>query len=102
MLRNADKDLQRSVENSAYYQGYKLLWVMMLLLKGKKIPIGFLTEWQFRNYTYNIVDFVTDTKNLEFLLDFDSESSEAFFNCIVYLFSEKPRKYLQNLDGYQL
>lgn len=44
MLRNADKDRKYEIEKSAFYIGYKLLWIIQLFLKGKKFPQGNLEE----------------------------------------------------------
>ena len=97
-MRNADKNRKYEIEQSSFYIGYKLLWILSLFLKGKKFPQGDLQESQFRAHVLNIVDFVTDEQTLAMLLDFDAE---AFFQTVIYLFSEKPWHYIVNCSkGY--
>ena len=98
-MRNADKNRKYEIEQSSFYIGYKLLWILSLFLKGKKFPQGDLQESQFRAHVLNIVDFVTDEQTLAMLLDFDAE---AFFQTVIYLFSEKPWHYIVNCSkGYK-
>jgi len=91
LLKNADKHRKYQIEQSSFYIGYKLLWILSLFLKGKKFPQGDLIEPQFRSHVFNIVDFVTDEQTLALLLDFDAE---AFFQTVIYLFSGKPWHYI--------
>lgn len=93
LLRNVDKNRKYEIEQSSFYIGYKLLWILSLFLKGKKFPSGDLSEGQFKVHVFNIVDFVTDENTLALLLDFDPE---AFFQTVIYLFSGKPWHFLVN------
>ena len=98
LLRSADKTRKYEIEQSSFYIGYKLLWILSLFLKGKKFPQGDLIEAQFRAHVFNIVDFVTDEQTLALLLDFDPE---ALFKTIIYLFSDKPWHYIVRCNkGY--
>ena len=76
LLPNADKNMKYEIEQSSFYIGYKLLWIMSLFLKGKKFPSGELDENQYRAHVLNIIDFVTDEQALSLMIDFDAE---AFF-----------------------
>ena len=60
LLRNADKSRKYEIEQSYFYIGYKLLWILSLFLKGKKFPSGELDASQYNSHVLNIVDFVTD------------------------------------------
>ena len=93
MLQSADKNRKYEIEQSHFYVGYKLLWILSLFLKGKKFPSGELDEAQFLAHTFNIVDFVTNDQTLAQLLDFDSS---AFFQTVELLFSGKAWHYLVN------
>ena len=93
LLQTADKNRKYEIEQSAFYIGYKLLWILSLFLKGKKFPSGELDETQFVAHTFNIVDFVTNDETLAQLLDFDSA---AFFQTVELLFSGKPWQFLVN------
>ena len=44
LLRSADKNRKYEIEQSSFYIGYKLLWILSLFLKGKKFPQGDLME----------------------------------------------------------
>ena len=74
MLRHANKGRKDEIQHSAYYVGYRLLWILGLFLKGRKFPTGKLEATQYKLQVFNIVDFVTDHENLAALLDFDSDS----------------------------
>jgi hypothetical protein len=76
LLQSADKNRKYEIEQSSFYIGYKLLWILNLFLNGKKFPSGQLDDSQFKAHTFNIVDFVTNDETLALLLDFDPE---AFF-----------------------
>ena len=91
LLRSADKNRKYEIEQSSFYIGYKLLWILSLFLKGKKFPQGDLMESQFRAHVFNIVDFVTDEQTLALLLDFDAE---AFFQTVLFMFNDKPWHYI--------
>ena len=91
LLPQADKNMKYEIEQSAYYIGYKLLWIMSNFLKGKKFPQGDLNEVQFKAHTLNIIDFVTDEQTLTLLIDFDAQ---AFFQVMTLLFHGKPWHYL--------
>lgn len=92
MVRNADKKRKHEIEQSKFYIGYRLIWVINLFLKGKKIPSGWLTEAKHKAFCYNIVDFVTQRENLEELVDFDPQ---AFFSALGHLFCKKPWRFLK-------
>ena len=74
IMRNADKTRKLEIEQSAFYLGYRLMWVIGLILKGRKIPSGnfnqvqSLTENQHKAFTLNVVDFVTNVTTLDILL----------------------------------
>lgn len=93
MLQSADKNRKYEIEQSVFYIGYKLLWILSLFLQGKKFPSGNLDDSQFKAHTLNIVDFVSNEETLALLLDFDPE---AFFQTVVCLFSGRPWYYLIN------
>ena len=40
LLRQADKNRKYEIEQSHFYIGYKLLWILGIFLKGKKFPVG--------------------------------------------------------------
>ena len=44
MLKSADKNRKYEIEQSSFYIGYKLLWILSLFLKGKKFPQGDLND----------------------------------------------------------
>ena len=48
MLRNAKKTRRQEIEQSAYYVGYRLFWILGLFLKGKKFPTGQLDAKQYK------------------------------------------------------
>ena len=48
MLRNAKKSRRQEIEQSAYYVGYRLFWILGLFLKGKKFPTGQLDAKQYK------------------------------------------------------
>ena len=98
MLRNATKARRLEIETSAYYVGYRLLWILGLFLKGKKFPNGQLDTMQFKVQVFNIVDFVTDEDNLSSMLDFDSE---ALFDVLVALFNNEPWLFITNPGKYK-
>mmetsp|Transcript_30020 Transcript_30020/g.39876 ORF Transcript_30020/g.39876 Transcript_30020/m.39876 type:complete len:82 (+) Transcript_30020:369-614(+) len=44
LLQSADKNRKYEIEQSAFYIGYKLFWILSLFLRGKKFPSGELDE----------------------------------------------------------
>lgn len=44
LLQSADKNRKYEIEQSSYYIGYKLLWILGLFLRGKKFPSGELSQ----------------------------------------------------------
>ena len=44
MLKSVDKNRKYEIEQSSFYIGYKLLWILSLFLKGKKFPQGDLND----------------------------------------------------------
>ena len=98
MLRHANKERKEEIQHSAYYVGYRLLWILGLFLKGRKFPTGKLEATQYKLQVFNIVDFVTDHENLAALLDFDSES---FFESMVRLFTHEPWNFITHTGNYK-
>lgn len=68
--------LKLEIERSSTYIGYKLLWVIRLFLEGKKFPSGSLSSDRWRYYVYDVVRFCTNSKFMQWFLEFDAE---AFF-----------------------
>jgi len=99
LLQSADKTRKYEIEQSEFYIGYKLLWILGLFLQGKKFPSGELDESQFKAHTFNIVDFLTSDQTLPQLLDFDAE---AFFQVVLHLFQGKPWSFLVRESGNYL
>lgn len=42
MMQNASKVARHDIEQSAYYIGYRLFWILGLFLRGMKFPSGTL------------------------------------------------------------
>ena len=97
-IRSFNKEQKQEIEQSAYYVGYRLFWILGNFLKGKKFPTGMLDRVQHKVQVLNIVDFVTDEDNLCSLLDFDAE---AFFNVMVNLFTDQPWQFLSSAGNYK-
>lgn len=98
MLRNMNKHMRNKIEQSAYYVGYKLQWIIRLFLKGKKFPSGELERNQYALQVFSIVDFVTNEDNLATMIDFDPES---FFETVLRLFTGDPWKFLTNQGKFK-
>ena len=60
MMRNANLARKQEIENSSVYLKYRLLWTIEIFLRGQKFPSGHLTKWQYKQYVFNIVDFITE------------------------------------------
>lgn len=70
-------------EKSQFYLGYKILWVVRLILSGKKFPQGHIAEEQWRKHVHELVDCIT-SKNV--MLDLLCIDAEAYFQIISILF----------------
>ena len=56
------------VERSSLYIGYKLFWLIRRFCRGKLFPSGMLSKDRWNNTVHDIVDCVTQPKNLKVLL----------------------------------
>lgn len=98
MLKNLARSKRQMIEQSAYYIGYRLFWIIGLFLKGRKFPSGMLDPAQYKLQVFNIVDFVTDEDNLAAMLDFDAE---GFFEMMVRLFTSEPWLFIIKPTNYK-
>jgi hypothetical protein len=63
-------------EKSALYLGYKLLWVIRLLINGKRFPQGTIEEKRWNLYVIELANRLSKEDIMVELLKIDSE---AFF-----------------------
>ena len=98
MLRNTKNQRKYEIEQSLYYVGYKLFWILGMFLYGKKFPSGTLETIKFKVQVFNIVDFVTDEDNLAAMLDFDAET---FFDTMVDMFTLEPWHFITHPGKYK-
>lgn len=94
--------VNKQIEKSQIYLGYKMLWVVKLFLGGHKFPSGTFRESKWRMYINDVTSFIAVKEIAKTLL---SINVEAFFQIISILFCEgKPCEFVQmgrdpNVDG---
>jgi hypothetical protein len=75
LLRNCDSVKRQKIENSYSYLGYKLLWLIKMLVEGRKFPNGKLSSEQHKYYIRDIIEFIRKGDILIMLLQFDSKTA---------------------------
>lgn len=63
-----------SAEKSQLYLGYKILWVIRLLLNGKMFPQGNIPDRRWKNYVYQIIECISEKNIMIDLLYIDAEA----------------------------
>ena len=81
----------RVIEKSSIYLGYKLFWIMKLLLNGKKFPQGNIKESKWRSYTHDIVQFLSSPDILRDLAAIDG--GETLFQVVTVIFMKSSKPY---------
>ena len=71
--QSVDRERRYQVEKSYLYTGYKLLWIIKMFLDGKKFPYGNLSQSQWQQHTYQIINFIMNDKYLNDVFIFDPE-----------------------------
>jgi hypothetical protein len=59
------------IERSSIYIGYKLFWIIRRLMRGKQFPGGIVNIERFNNTVHDIVNYITQAKQMKILLDID-------------------------------
>ena len=59
MVDKVDMQRKFEIEKSKVYVGYKLLYIIKILLDGKGFPSGFLGHDKYRHHVYDIVDVIS-------------------------------------------
>ena len=70
-------------EKSQIYLGYKILWVVRLILNGKRYPTGHVEESLWRKQVHEIIECITKKAIMLDLLYIDAE---AYFQIMSILF----------------
>jgi hypothetical protein len=59
------------IERSSIYIGYKLFWIIRRLMRGKQFPGGMVNIERFNNTVHDIINYITQSKQMKILLDID-------------------------------
>ena len=73
------------LEKSSCYVGYKLLWMIRLLLLGKKFPKGHFEQTAWHDITHEVLDIITSTEYMRTLCGIDAQ---AFFQIVTIAFNK--------------
>lgn len=89
-------------EKSQIYLGYKILWVIRLILNGKRYPSGHVEESMWKKQVHEIIQCITQKAIMLDLLYIDAEAyfqimSILFYKGKVFEFIKEHKEQQQNM-----
>ena len=78
------------LEKSSAYVGYKLLWVIRLLLLGKRFPKGHFEQNAWHDITHEVLHIITEDNFMTTMFEIDAQ---AFFQIITIVFNNPSKQY---------
>lgn len=72
------------LEKSSVYVGYKLLWIIRLLLLGKRFPKGHFEQNVWHDITHEVLDIITQDDFMRTMYEIDAS---AYFQIITIVFN---------------